>query len=132
MDHLEALVGPVNDLADLKEALNLVLSNIITVEDTVAADDTDFLAGTQLDQPGQGGVYTVWVASTVGDTLISITLGGQTITNNAVAVLRANSEIRENEDSFFQMLSVTGGRPVININIVTAAVVRIRVKFLPA
>jgi len=132
IDHLEALVGPITDDADLKEALNLVLSNIITVEDTTAVDDTDFLAGTQLDQPGQGGVYTVWVASTVGDTLISITLGGQTITNNAVAVLRANSEIRENEDSFFQMLSVTGGRPIININIVTAAIVRIRVKFLPA
>lgn len=129
---LESFVGPITDEADLKEALNLVLSNIITVEETIAVDDTDFLAGTQLDQPGQGGVYTVWVASTVGDTLVSITLGGQTITNNAVAVLRANSEIRENEDSFFQMLSVTGGRPIININIVTAAVVRIRVKFLPA
>jgi len=132
IESLEGLVGPIADDADLKEALNLVLSNIITVEETLAADDVDFLAGTQLDQPGQGGVYTIWVASTVGDTLISITLGGQTLANNAVAVLRANSEIREDADSFFQMLSVTGGRPIINVNIVTAAVVRVRVKFLPA
>lgn len=110
----------------------MVLQNIVTVESTVAADNADFLAGTQLDQPGVPGVYTIWGASTVGDTQISITLGGRTMTNAAILILRANSEIRENEDTFFQMLSVTGGRPVININVVTAAVVRIRVKFLPA
>jgi len=110
----------------------MVLQNIITVESTLVADNTDFLAGTQLDQPGVPGVYTIWVASTVGDTTVSITLGGRTITNAAVATLRANSEIRENEDTFFQMASATGGRPVVNINVVTAAVVRVRVKFIPA
>ena len=115
-----------------EEVAQLVLSAMITVESTVAADNTDFLAGTQLDQPGVSGVYTIWAASTVGDTLLSITLGGRTITNNAVVTLRANSEIRENEDTFFQMLAVGPGRPVININVVTAAVVRVRVKFLPA
>jgi len=111
---------------------DMVLANIVTVESIVAADNADFLAGTQLDQPGVPGVYTIWAASTVGDTQISITLGGRTMTNAAILPLRANSEIRENEDSNFQMLSQTGGRPVININVVTAAIVRIRVKFLPA
>jgi len=111
---------------------DMVLANIVTVESTVAADNADFLAGTQLDQPGVPGVYTIWAVSTVGDTQISITLGGRTMTNAAILVLRANSEIRENEDTFFQMLSQTGGRPVININVVTAAIVRVRVKFLPA
>ncbi len=111
---------------------DMVLQNIITVESTVVADNTDFLAGTQLDQPGVPGVYTIWLASTVGDTEVSITLGGRTITNAAIVTLRANSEIRENEDTFFQMASATGGRPVININVVTAAVVRVRVKFIPA
>lgn len=115
---------------EIEEAM--VLQNIITVESTLVADNTDFLAGTQLDQPGVPGVYTIWGASTVGDTTISITLGGRTITNGAVLTLRANSEIRENEDTFFQTLSATGGRPVININVVTAATVRIRVKFIPA
>ena len=110
----------------------MVLENIVTVEETLFADDGDFLAGTQLDQPGIGGVYTIWGASTVGDTTISITLGGRTLTNAAVLTLRANSEIRENEDLFFQVLSRTGGRPVININVITAATVRVRVKFLPA
>lgn len=110
----------------------MVLANILTVESTIAVDNADFLAGTQLDQPGVPGVYTIWGASTVGDTQISITLGGRTITNAAILTLRANSEIRELDDTYFQMLSNTGGRPVVNINIVTAAVVRIRVKFLPA
>lgn len=108
-----------------------VIDQIVTVERTLAADNADFLAGTELDQPGVPGVYTIWGASTVGDTEITITLGGRSITNASILVLRANSEIRENEDTFFQMMSRTGGRPVININVVTAAVVRIRVKFLP-
>jgi hypothetical protein len=108
------------------------LGQMITDEQTLTSDDADVLAGTQLDQPGVPGVYTVFAASTVGDSLLTITLGGRTVTNNAVVTLRANSEIRENEDTFFQVLSRTGGRPVINLNIVTSAIVRIRTKFLPA
>lgn len=110
----------------------MVLDQMITVESTLTGDNADFLSGSQLDQPGVPGVYTIWAASTVGDTEISVTLGGRTLVSGASIVLRANSEIRENEDTFFQMLSSTGGRPIININVVTAATVRIRVKFIPA
>jgi len=109
-----------------------MMSEVITVEVVLTATNADVLAGTQLDQPGVPVVYTVWGASTVGDSTITITLGGRLITNAAVLILRANSEIRENEDTFFQMLSLTGGRPVINVIEVTAASMRIRVKFLPA
>jgi len=110
----------------------MVLDQMITVEQVINSDDADFLAGTQLDQPGVPGVYTIWGASTVGDTEISVTLGGRTLVSGATVVLRANSEIREDQDTFYQMLSSTGGRPLININVITAALVRIRVKFLPA
>jgi len=110
----------------------MVLDQMITVESTLTADNTDFLAGTQLDQPGVPGSYTIWLASTVGDTEVTITLGGRRITDAATVTLRANSEIRENEDTFWQMVSRTGGRPVVNINVVTAATVRVRVKFIPA
>lgn len=109
-----------------------MLDQIITDEQVLTATNADVLAGTQLDQPGTPGVYTVWVASTVGDSTITINLGGRTIVNAAVITLRANSEIRENEDTFFQVLSRTGGRPVINIIEVTAATIRVRTKFLPA
>jgi len=110
----------------------MVLANMITVETIIFASNADFLAGTQLDQPGVPGVYTIWGASLLGDTQISITLGGQTITNAAILTQRASNEIRENEDTFFQMVSITGGRPVINVNMIMPTNVRIRVKFIPA
>ncbi len=110
----------------------MVLSQMVTVEEVLTASDADFLAGTQLDQPGVPGVYTVWAASTVGDSTLTITMGGRQITNGAVIILRANSEIRENEDTFFQMVSAGLGRPVINVTEVTAASIRVRVKFIPA
>jgi len=109
----------------------MVLDQIITVEQVLTATDNDFLSGTQLDQPGVPGVYTIWAASTVGDSTITISLGGRTLTDAAVITLRANSEIRENEDTFFQISSRTGGRPIINVTEVTAASIRVRVKFLP-
>lgn len=110
----------------------MVLDQMITDEQVITASNSDLLAGTQLDQPGVPGVYTVWAASTVGDSTITISLGGRSIVNAGVIILRANSEIRENEDPFFQMLSRTGGRPVINIVEVTAASIRIRTRFIPA
>jgi len=110
----------------------MVLDQMITDEQVLTASNTDVLSGTQLDQPGVPGVYTIWLASTVGDTTVSITLGGRTLTSGAVVILRANSEIRENEDPFFQVLSRTGGRPVINVVEVTAASIRVRTRFIPA
>lgn len=110
----------------------MVLDQMITDEQVLTATNTDVLAGTQLDQPGVPGVYTIWVASTVGDTTVTVSLGGRTVVNVAVAVLRANSEIREDQDTFFQVLSKTGGRPVIVITEVTAATIRVRTKFIPA
>lgn len=110
----------------------MVLDQMVTDEQVLTATTADVLSGTQLDQPGVPGVYTIWLASTVGDSTVTISLGGRTITNAAVITLRANSEIRENEDTFFQVLSQTGGRPVINVIEVTAASIRVRTKFLPA
>jgi len=110
----------------------VVTSQIVTDEQTLTATTQDVLAGTLLDQPGVPGVYTIWVASTVGDSTITVRQGGRTVVDAAVIVLRANSEIREDEDTFFQMLSRTGGRPVITVTEVTAAVIRVRTKFLPA
>lgn len=132
MTVLELAEDALDDDELTVEELAMVLSNIITVEEVITATDADFLAGSQLDQPGVAGVYTIWAASTVGDSTITISLGGRTVTNAAVITLRANSEIRENEDTFFQVSSPTGGRPVINIIEAAAATIRVRVKFLPA
>lgn len=110
----------------------MVMSQILTDEQVIAADDTDLLAGSSLDQVGVPGVYTIWAASTVADTEITISMGGRSVINAGKVILRANSEIRENEDTNYQMLSRTGNRPIINVNVVTAASVRVRTKFLPA
>jgi len=109
-----------------------LLAQMVTVEQIISASNADFLAGTQLDQPGVPGVYVVWLASDVVDTTVTITMGGRQITNAAVVVQRAVSEIRENEDTHFSMVSRGLGRPVIAITEVTAAVIRVRVRFLPA
>jgi len=110
----------------------MVMSQIITDEQTLTATTADVLAGTQLSQPNVPGVFTIFAASTVGDTTISVTLGGRTLINNGVVILRANSEIRENEDTFIQGISSVGGRPIITVTEVTAMVCRVRTKFLPA
>lgn len=110
----------------------MVMDQIVTDEQVLAATNADVLSGTQLDQPGVPGVYSIWLASTVGDTTVTISLGGRTLTNAAVVILRANSEIREDEDNVYQVLSLTGGRPVISVVEVTAMACRVRVKFLPA
>lgn len=119
-------------LLETGEGYDVVLDQMVTDEQVLTATTADVLSGTQLDQPGVPGVYTIWLASTVGDSTVTISLGGRTITNAAVITLRANSEIRENEDTFFQVLSQTGGRPVINVIEVTAMSCRVRTKFLPA
>jgi len=109
----------------------MVLDQMITDEQVLTANNVDVLSGTQLDQPGVFGVYTVWAASDQVDSTITISLGGRTVVNGAIMVQRAVSEIRENEDPFYQLLSRTGGRPVISITETTAAVMRVRTRFLP-
>jgi len=109
----------------------MVLDQMVTVERVITASDADFLAGTNLDQPGVPGVYTVFVVSDQVDTSVTITMGGRSITDQAIAVQRTGSIILEDSDVFFQMISRTGGRPVISIVEVTAAVIRVRVIFLP-
>lgn len=110
----------------------MVMSQIITDEQTLTATTADVLAGTQLAQPNVPGVFTIFAASTVGDTSITVTLGGRTLITNGIVILRANSEIRENEDTFIQGISSVGGRPIVAVTEVTAMVCRVRTKFLPA
>ena len=114
-----------------EEKEQIMLDQVITDEQVLTANNTDVLAATQLDQPGVPGVYTIWSVSDQVDSTITITLGGRRIANAAVMVQRAVSEIREDQDPYFQVLSRTGGRPVISITEVTAAVMRVRTKFLP-
>ena len=108
-----------------------MLDQIVTDEQILSATTADVLAGTELDQPGVPGVYTVWAASDVVDTTISMSMAGRRVVSGAVVVQRTGSIIQENEDPFFQVVSRGAGRPIISITEVTAAVIRVRTKFLP-
>lgn len=110
----------------------MVMSQIVTDEQILAATTADVLAGTQLDQPGVPGVYTVWAVSDQLDSTITIRLGGRTVVLDGVITQRTGVIILESDDPFFQMLSRTGGRPVISITEVTAMSCRVRTRFLPA
>jgi len=118
--------------AKLVGQAGMVLSQMVTNEQVLVATTADVLAGTQLDQPGVPGVYSVWLASTVGDSTVDIIMGGRTIVSGGIVILRANSEIREDEDNVYQMVSRTGNRPVITVTEVTAMSCRVRTKFIPA
>lgn len=120
-----------DEIEDLGGA-HLVMDQMVTDEQVLSATTADVLAGTSLAQPGVPGVYSIWLASTVADSTVSISLGGRVLTNAAIVVLRANSEIREDEDVVFQVLSKTGNRPVITVTEVTSMACRVRTKFLPA
>ena len=108
-----------------------MLDQIVTDEQILSATTADVLAGTELDQPGVPGVYTVWACSDVVDTTISMSMAGRRVVSGAVVVQRTGSIIQENEDPFFQVVSRGAGRPIISITEVTAMICRVRTKFLP-
>ncbi len=108
-----------------------MIDQIVTDEQILSATTADVLAGTELDQPGVPGVYTVWACSDVVDTTISMSMAGRRVVSGAVVVQRTGSIIQENEDPFFQVVSRGAGRPIISITEVTAMICRVRTKFLP-
>ncbi|KKL50931.1 hypothetical protein LCGC14_2300530, partial [marine sediment metagenome] len=54
-----------------------MIDQIVTDEQVLSATTADVLAGTELDQPGVPGVYTVWACSDQVDTTISMSMAGR-------------------------------------------------------
>lgn len=105
---------------------------MITVTSVLTSDNTDVLAGTQLDQVPSPGIFQVLAASTQNDTEITITLGKDTIIATRRLPQRSNGVPNDSDDRAFIIASPGGVRPVININIVTAATVYVITDFIPA
>ena len=104
---------------------------MIVVEVVGTADDTDLLTGSDLTSIPTFGVLAVYAASTQNDTDITITgPGGEPVVRGQPMVLRANAEIRQDEDPTYPMAATQGGHYVIAINVVTAATFRVRAIFL--
>lgn len=104
---------------------------MIIVEQTGTADNNDFLSGTDLDNIPSDGVLIIQGASTVGDTLLTITgPGGEPVVRGQCLVQRANSEIRE-DDPDYPMGVTQGGHYVVDVNVQTAGTWRLRATYVP-
>lgn len=137
----EQQISPANADPRIRRALaqiargvltEAMLSQMVTDEQILAASNSDVLAGTQLDQPGVPGVYTIWAVSDQIDSTITIRMGGRTIVSEGAITQRSGVVILESDDPFFQMVSAGLGRPVIIITEVTAMSCRVRTRFIPA
>lgn len=103
---------------------------MILVEVVTTADNTDILSNSDLANIPEGGGLTVFASSTQNDTLLTITgPGSEPVVRDQAILLRANAEIRQNEDPHFEVAVSQGGRYVIAVDVVTAATVRIRAIF---
>jgi len=104
----------------------------IQVTQVLAATNADVLAGTQLDQTPEPGMYSIWAASTVNDSTITVSLGGVTLINAQPLNLRVNGVPSLLDDPPLIIGAPAGTRPVINIIEVTAMSAYIIIIFTPA
>jgi len=103
---------------------------VIVVEVVGTADNTDVLDNTDLANIPMGGILMIRAASTQQDTDITITgPGSEPVVRNIPMILRANAEIRQQDDPSFQVPVTQGGRYVINVDVVTAATFRVGVTY---
>lgn len=92
--------------------------------ENIVADDTDALAGTQLDQLEAGGQLDLFFLSTQADTLLSITGPDNEPIVQGVEIPLENRAIRPTDDVPLSLTIIQGGHFTVDINIVTAAVVQ--------
>ncbi len=104
---------------------------MIVVQQVITADDLDVLAGTDLANIPELGILAVWAASTVNDTLMSITgPGSEPVVRTQVVILRANGMPDRSTDTPYLVGVVQGGHYVVNVDVVTAATVTIMAIYL--
>lgn len=105
----------------------------IVVDRVLTADNTDVLAGTDLDSLPARGQLDVFAASTQQDTLITVSGPGiQAPVRAQAVVMRANAEIRQLEDPSYRVRAAQAkGHYVVNVDMVTAATIRVRIIWQP-
>jgi len=103
---------------------------VIIVEQVFTVDNTDVLSNTDLANIPEIGGLSIFVSSTQNDSLLTVTgPGSEPVVRGQAILLRANAEIRQDEDISYQIPVSQGGRYVIAVDIVTAATVRVRAVF---
>lgn len=96
-------------------------------QENIAADDTDVLAGTALDQLEAGGQLDVFALSTQADTLMSITGPDNEPIATGVELPQVTAGVQIDITALptYSLGVRTGGHYTVNIDIVTGAVVSI-------
>jgi len=103
----------------------------IVVELVMTADNTDVLAGSDLESIPRGGVLTIYGASTQNDTDFTVTGPNmQAVVRAMPLTLRASAEIRQDSDVPFVVPVARAGKYILNVNVVTAATVRVRAIYI--
>lgn len=97
---------------------------MITVSLTFAADNTDCLNGTDLENIPEDGALDIYMASTQADTEVTLTApGGDTPIRKQTLQLRTNAVISLSDDVPISV-PVNKGKFIVDLNIVTGATVR--------
>lgn len=105
---------------------------MIQVTRVLAASNTDLLAGTQLDQIPESGMFVVTAASTQNDGTINVSLGQVVLITAQPLPLRLNGVPDMSDDPGISIVGRAGARPVIAYVEVTAATAYIIIQFIPA
>ena len=101
----------------------------IQVIKTFTADTSDALAGTELENIPGPGQLDIFVVSTADDTYFTVHLpGGETPVRNQLAQKKTDAQISLTDDIPVN-LATPGGRVVIEIDINTAATVKLLVNY---
>jgi len=96
---------------------------MIEVRANLTASNTDALAGTQLDQVPTPGRFTIWLASSVSDSTVTVSLGQDTIINaQPVSTATNGVPLIDRDPPVAEIDSPGGVRPIINVVEVTAMV----------
>jgi len=97
---------------------------MIAVRRFLTADNTDLLAGTDLDNVPVDTRMLIYAASTQIDTTVTLTVPGiQAPLNANPLLIRAGPELRQDEDLVTAFTVAQNGHVVVAIDVVTAATV---------
>jgi hypothetical protein len=93
--------------------------------ENITVDDTDVLAGTQLDTLQAGGQLDLFLLSTQADTLLDVFGPGNEPLVTSAEINQETRAPRVNDDTPLTLVIGKAGHYTVNVNIVTAATVQL-------
>lgn len=103
---------------------------MIQYQTTLTADNSDVFQGTDLQSAPEAGYLALYLASTQNDTEITFSAAANVPARLIKAVLRSNGMPLLSDDIPYVIPMGPGAKPVLNVNIVTAATVGVFAMFV--